>query len=216
MNRGNLSSTLGANAVDAFYLRPVQEVNKSRVVQVAFEAILRGNASRAAAIIQDEYPFTPLSVERKGVPPGWATKIFFRDGFIDRYSGKRLVFPPVLKIISNALPTDFPYHPHWKMDDCHVAYWELYPTVDHVVPLARGGSDDETNLVCTSMLSNGAKANWKLEELGWQLFPAGDIQQWTALRLGRGSFRQERFDDRPQFVRHEWFRHGPIVPNKDL
>jgi len=159
----------------------MQERDKSCVVQAAFEEILRGYNSQAAAIIRDDYSFTPLSVERKGLPPYRATEVFFRDGFIDRYSGKRLVFPPVLKIISNALPTDFPYHPHWKMDRCHVAYWELYPTVDHVVPLARGGSDDETNLVCTSMLSNGAKANWRLEELGWQLFPAGDIQQWDGL-----------------------------------
>lgn len=159
----------------------MQGTDKSRVIQAAFEAILRGNYPQAAAIVQDQYSFTPLSVERKGFPPYYATKIFFRDGFIDRYSGKRLVFPPVLKIMSNALPMDFPYHPHWKMDQCHVAYWELYPTVDHVVPLARGGNGDETNLVCTSMLSNGAKANWTLEELGWQLLPAGDIQRWDGL-----------------------------------
>jgi len=175
----------------------VQGTNKSRVVQAAFEAMLRGNNAQAAAIIQDEYAFTPLFAERKGIPPYWATKIFFRDGFIDRYSGKRLVFPPVLKIISNALPTDFPYHPHWKMDECHVAYWELYPTVDHVVPLARGGSDDETNLVCTSMLSNGAKANWTLEELGRQLLPAGDTQQLCASlpksSFGLLSFREHLF-----------------------
>jgi hypothetical protein len=159
----------------------MQGTDKSRVIQAAFEAILRGNYPQAAAIVQDQYSFTPLSVERKGFPPYYATKIFFRYGFIDRYSGKRLVFPPVLKIMSNALPMDFPYHPHWKMDQCHVAYWELYPTVDHVVPLARGGNGDETNLVCTSMLSNGAKANWTLEELGWQLLPAGDIQRWEGL-----------------------------------
>ena len=159
----------------------MQETDKSRVVQAAFEAILRGNNTRAATIIQCEYSFAPLSVERKGFAPYRATEVFFRDGFVDRYSGKRLVFPPVLKILSNALPTEFPYHPHWKMDQCHVAYWELYPTVDHVVPLARGGSDDESNLVCTSMLSNGAKANWRLEELGWQLLPAGDIQRWDGL-----------------------------------
>jgi hypothetical protein len=159
----------------------VQETDKSRVVQAAFGAILRGEVSRAAEVIQEEYAFTPLSVERKGFTPYQATSIFFRDGFIDRYSGKRLIFPPVLKIISNVLPNIFPYHPHWKMDECHLAYWELSPTVDHIVPLARGGSDEETNLACTSQLSNGAKANWTLEELGWQLCPPGDIQRWDGL-----------------------------------
>jgi hypothetical protein len=134
------------------------------VVQAAFGAILRGDVSRAAAIIQEEYAFTPLSVERKGFAPYQATNIFFRDGFIDRYSGKRLVFPPVLKLTSNALPTDFPYHPHWKMNECHIAYWELYPTIDHIVPLGRGGIDDETNLVCSSPGLSNAYPSWNPPE----------------------------------------------------
>src|SRR5215207_6719573 len=58
LNRGNPPpSALGARAVDAFYLCPVQGTNKSRVVQAAFEAMLRGNNAQAAAIIQDEYAF---------------------------------------------------------------------------------------------------------------------------------------------------------------
>ena len=67
------------------------------------------------------------------------------------------------------------------MSETHMIYWELFPTVDHVVPIARGGGDDESNWVTTSMLHNSAKSNWKLEELGWQLLPAGDIEQWDGL-----------------------------------
>lgn len=62
-----------------------------------------------------------------------------------------------------------------------MAYWELFPTIDHVVPIARGGADNDANWVSTSMLRNSAKANWTLEELGWQLRPPGDFSRWDGL-----------------------------------
>jgi len=79
------------------------------------------------------------------------------------------------------LPAEFPFHPNWKMDKTHQAYWELFPTLDHIVPVARGGQDDEENLVSTSMLKNSAKANSTLEELGWHLHPPGDMAQWDGM-----------------------------------
>ncbi|HEX6641798.1 MAG TPA: HNH endonuclease, partial [Thermoanaerobaculia bacterium] len=59
--------------------------------------------------------------------------------------------------------------------------WELCPTLDHVVPIARGGSDDESNWVTTSMLRNSAKANWTLEELGWTVLPDEQLRKWDGL-----------------------------------
>jgi hypothetical protein len=58
-------------------------------------------------------------------------------------------------------------------------WWELYPTIDHVVPVARGGVDDETNWVCVSMRTNAIKANWILDELDWKgpLEP-GQLTEW--------------------------------------
>ena len=104
-----------------------------------------------------------------------------RDGFIDRYSGNPLIFPAVLRILSFLLPDEFPFHRNWKMDKTHPAYWELFPTLDHIVPVARGGLDEDDNLVSTSMLRNGAKANSTLEELGWILHPAGDLNIWDGM-----------------------------------
>ncbi|MGD1047231.1 MAG: HNH endonuclease domain-containing protein [Candidatus Krumholzibacteriaceae bacterium] len=62
-----------------------------------------------------------------------------------------------------------------------MSYWELFPTIDHIVPVARGGSDTDSNRVTTSMMRNAAKANWTMEELGWFLQPAGDLRQWDGL-----------------------------------
>jgi hypothetical protein len=67
------------------------------------------------------------------------------------------------------------------MFECHMMYWELFPTVDHLVPVARGGADDESNWVTTSMLRNSAKSNWLLSELDWTLAPPGDFRKWDGL-----------------------------------
>jgi len=67
------------------------------------------------------------------------------------------------------------------MAESHIAYWELFPTVDHIVPLARGGPDDEGNWATTSMFRNSAKSNWTLEELGWTLYPPGEPRDWDGL-----------------------------------
>lgn len=61
------------------------------------------------------------------------TELFVRDGFIDRYRGTRLVYPPTLRLISEELPEQFPYHRNWKMSETHHAFWELTPTVDHIL-----------------------------------------------------------------------------------
>ena len=79
---------------------------------------------------------------------------FVRDGFIDRYSGQKLVNPGLLKVLSHYMPETVPYHAHWKMESCHNAYWEFVPTVDHIYPVALGGTDSSENWATTSMLHN--------------------------------------------------------------
>lgn len=52
-----------------------------------------------------------------------------------------------------------------KMQECHNAYWEFVPTVDHIYPVALGGADSEENWATTSMLHNSIKNNGTLEQL---------------------------------------------------
>jgi hypothetical protein len=63
----------------------------------------------------------------------------------------------------------------------HPAYWELGATIDHVIPVTRGGPDDESNWMTASMASNSAKMNWTLAELGWELHPPGNVEEWDGL-----------------------------------
>ena len=60
-------------------------------------------------------------------------------------------------------------------------YWELFPTVDHIIPVARGGKDDESNWATTSMIKNSAKSNWTIDELDWKLYERGSLNDWDGL-----------------------------------
>jgi hypothetical protein len=92
-----------------------------------------------------------------------------------------LYFPETLRLIHRIAPQEFPFQKNWKMSETHIAFWDLFPTVDHEYPIARGGKDRPENWITTSQLRNSAKANWTLEELGWQKHPPGNASDWDGL-----------------------------------
>lgn len=155
--------------------------DKARCVALACEALSAGDTVRATELARRDYPFQPLVSGTRKFSPLQASKQFMRDGFIDRYSGTQLIYPGALRLLSRLMPTEFPAHPNWKMSESHILYWELFPTIDHVVPVARGGSDTIDNWATTSMVLNSAKAQWTLEELDWEMVPAGRMSEWDGL-----------------------------------
>jgi hypothetical protein len=159
--------------------------DRAAIIGRAFQTLRSGGPAAACDILRADYPFIAVTPEGRRYTEAQSLQIFMRDGFIDRYSGRRLVFPGVLRLLSRLLPQEFPFHPNWKMAETHPAYWELFPTIDHVLPLSRGGADSDVNWVTTSMLRNAAKANWTLQELGWCLCPVGSLADWDGLT---GSF----------------------------
>jgi hypothetical protein len=155
--------------------------DRAAILKEICARLTAGDPGSAASLLRRDYPFEPIAAVERKYGPAEAIRIFARDGFLDRYSGDRLIFPGALRLLSLRLPEDFPFHPNWKMTVTHEAYWELSPTVDHVVPVSRGGADSETNWVTTSMRRNSAKSNWTLEQLGWTLLPPGSIEDWDGL-----------------------------------
>ena len=151
------------------------------VIVAACNEINKGSLDSAREIIIENYPFAPLNNAGRKYSEQQKTKIFIRDGFIDRYSGEKQIFPGVLRLLSTLLPTEFPFQKNWKISECHIAYWQLLPTIDHIIPVSRGGNDNEDNWVSTSQLRNSAKANWLLEELDWTLHPPGDFNEWDGM-----------------------------------
>ena len=156
-------------------------VDKSAVLEEVCHALISKGDRRAADLLNGNYPHVANLAAQRNVSVSDSTKVFWRDGFIDIYSGQRLVFPGTLRLLSILMPEDFPFHPHWRTDLTHPAFWELFPTIDHEKPIARGGLNVESNWVTTSQLRNSAKSNWTLDELGWRKYPPGDPKEWDGL-----------------------------------
>jgi hypothetical protein len=184
---------------------------RSTVIAEVCRALAAGEGSVAASILRRDYPSAPDPVVARRYGPVESTRVFVRDGFIDRYTGEPLIFPPVLRVISAELPADFPFHPNWKTDVTHPAYWELGATVDHLVPVTRGGADDESNWVTTSMARNSAKMNWLVEELGWRLHPPGRMNEWDGLLGWFLQYTAERPALTSNTSMRQWHRAARLV-----
>lgn len=155
--------------------------DKSEIISNIAELILCNNQETAKAIITKEYPHKTYVVEKRTYTVAQKMEQFIRDGFIDRYTGQKLLNPGILKILSIYFPNEFPFQSHWKMTETHIAYWELIPTIDHIYPIAKGGHDDIGNWVTTSMKNNSIKSNYTIDEIHWTLHPSGNIKEWDGL-----------------------------------
>jgi hypothetical protein len=197
--------------MDADVLAPEGRMDKSAVVGQICDAVMNDRLGEAQRVAQERYPFTVVPATRRSFTQLEATRLFLRDGFIDRYSGQRLVFPGAIRLLSILLPTEFPYHPNWKQNVAHPIYWELMPTVDHVVPVARGGPDEAENWVTTSMVRNAAKAHWTLEELGWRLLPPGDVADWEGLIRWYVAYLDRYPEHRQLAYLQQWYRAARVA-----
>ena len=66
-------------------------MDKVTAIKLSAQSILTGNIESAKNVINKEYPFK-------------------RDGFIDRFSGSRLINPGLLKVLSFYMPEVFSYN----------------------------------------------------------------------------------------------------------
>jgi len=171
----------GSRASERPALARPTAMTKANIIARVCEALSSGSHEQAANIASTEYPFVALAKAERRYTEIEMMRVFVRDGFIDRYSGQRLLFPGTLRLLSQLMPAHFPAHKNWKMSESHIVFWELFPTIDHLVPVARGGADEEANWVTTSMLRNSAKAQWTLDELGWELRKPGSLDKWDGL-----------------------------------
>jgi 5-methylcytosine-specific restriction endonuclease McrA len=156
-------------------------MEKSDIIKKITEALLYDSKEKAEFIIKNEYPFEKKEIFHRSYYLYQKMKIFIRDGFIDRYTGDKLVNPGILKVLSFYFPQNFPYQKNWKMSESHIGYLELAPTIDHLEPIAAGGSDTEDNQITTSMFNNSIKSNWTLKQLRWTLHEKGNIDEWDGL-----------------------------------
>lgn len=156
-------------------------MDKALLIKDLCELLLHNKRQYCIDFANENYPFVNNLIKKRQYSRYQMCRIFLRDGFIDRYSGDKLLFPGLIKILTIEFPDIFKYHKNWKMSDTHMIYWELFPTIDHLIPIARGGQDNESNWITTSMIRNSAKSNWTIEEIGWILHDKGKLENWDGL-----------------------------------
>lgn len=158
------------------------------------------NESEASATLQEGYAFVPWkkplpkrdvesastaftdiveTPQSRKYTQKESLQVFSEDGFLDRYSGSMLICPAALYAIAYALPDEFPWD--GARIRSHQGLWDLFPTIDHIYPVSRGGLDIRDNWVTTSMTLNMKKGNESMSELGWSIYDAGNFSEWDGL-----------------------------------
>ncbi|WP_053332236.1 hypothetical protein [Turneriella parva] len=150
----------------------------STPMELLMENLIAGDLTKAAKTADKWFPFKPEKKLKRTYTQREMLNTFFRDGFVDRYSGERLYNPGFLRLLNVLLPDQFPYDAHGHFEKCHEIYWDLMPSLDHQTPLARGGKDEKSNWITTSMRRNMAKGPWSLQDLGWRLHAPGSLKDW--------------------------------------
>jgi len=182
-------------------------IEKSVAISEACLGLTNGRSHEAINLLKREYPFLHHEATPRKCSPEQSTRVFVRDGFIDRYTSERLVFPLVLRVLSTEMPDDFPYHPNWKTGEMHPAYWEIRATIDHLIPVSKEGADDDSNWVTISMARNSAKGNWTLDQLGWSLRAPGSFKEWDGLIYWFLEYTKER----PTLIATPWMRQWHLA-----
>lgn len=87
-----------------------------------------------------------------------------RDGFHCRFCGIPLVRAQMRILIHKAYPEAL----RWgdRISDQHSGFQALWLQFDHLLPHARGGSNELSNMIVTCAPCNNGRSNLKLEEVG--------------------------------------------------
>lgn len=198
-------------------------MEKHEAIMEAFIALYDGQLEECRELLRRSYPFDPRTKPRQ-VParedqvsggvrpqsawdadPGLKMQVFKRDGFVNRFTGEPLVLTAALRLLSHEAPEEFPHQTNWKLGQTHIAYYDLGTCANKLLPPTRGGVEDESNLVTTTMPYVMARGNATVEEAGLEIVPVGDAEEWDGLsRMFVDVVRQRPELKKLSFVR-SWY-----------
>lgn len=94
-------------------------MEKLEAIELAALNLLQQNLPEAKGIIKNEYPFHKTAVRRRTYSDRQKMEQFVRDGFVDRYSGQKLV----TSMLHNSIKSN------WTLEQLG---WKLYEAGDYV------------------------------------------------------------------------------------
>jgi 5-methylcytosine-specific restriction endonuclease McrA len=108
--------------------------------------------------------------------------VYVRDGFACRYCSRFTIPTQILRLVSVAFPSEFPFHPNWRRDISPRPYWDISTSIDHIHAVATGGDiADPANLATACARCQYQKSSRPLEALGWALLTPARTGDWEGL-----------------------------------
>lgn len=162
--------------------RDPANAEKAELIEQVLQRLLERDLVSASSNLRQNWPSSanPERLSRGAFSFGRQLDVFQRDRVYCRYCQNKTIFLGSLGLITRLIPEVFPCHPNWKFTDTHPAYLILSATLDHVVPVARGGTDDPSNIATACWRCNSIKGAWLLDEIRWTLNDAPP-EPWDGL-----------------------------------
>ena len=158
---------------------------ESSALKILNEVSRLGKPERTK-VVCEPFPFeegahTPLQREpRRAFSIAEQAKIFARDHYTCRYCGVPTISLQVMNVVSTLFPWAYSLHPHWKYEKTDRSFSEYSTSLEHHVPIARGGTNEEDNLLTACAWCNYSKNESLAEELGWRKLPVAKTE-WDGL-----------------------------------
>lgn len=162
------------------------EVTAARAVlqalDLGYAKELRCARLRAAAGVKRVSAFPAAQRAKRGsLTQKVKRSTFERDQFTCRFCGTKTIDLEVLKALSRIFPAELPYNSAWKHGESSLVYWTHSTSLEHILPIARGGLDDIANYATTCYACNDARGDLLLEEIGWKDRLSSPVS-WDGLR----------------------------------
>lgn len=160
------------------------------LVRDAALLLIRGDVANAAKILRrvdavrvarpprprpgQEPPILPDRERVRAIGRERAVAVFRRDHWACCYCGRLLVHANVLEHVARLVGDVFPWvSHHMPKAGTHPAIERLYPNVEHVLPLARGGDNSDENVRACCTPCNEWKGDCTPEEASLTPQPVG-------------------------------------------
>ena len=165
-----------------------------KAIQAALRALPK-DRDQSELCLQPLVTQLPTATKRVSLSRKRQLRVYRRDNFVCRYCRRETILHAALEYLAKQCPEQLPYHPNWKRSETHPLFYDITTSCDHIVPLSRGGDDDDTNLAATCARCQYMKSDWPLEELNWTLHDRED-SDWDGLTgLFVVSFRARPWKD---------------------